>query len=202
MSVKFKVLFWSQPPALLGRLEAVCVLVFPQPFLKWRGRVGGKRMVYWLAPLKAEAHSTLCRRRKQKRGEKESTLEWESEVTEFIRRVGSEPPTCLWLSVAVPVHVFSLLSGKAPFASEFMSKLSHCVGHLILIQVFCPLQILWLPSDLFSSFSGESLWSGQSSKRGFQGEWLISPSLCLAGLFLHFVEHICMLCQYHEFFLI
>lgn len=102
--------------SLAGWKPSVCsvrsVLVFPQPFLKWRGRVGGKRMKYWLAPLKAEAHSTLCRRRKQKRGEKESTLEWESEVTEFIRSVGSEPSTCLWVSVAVPVHVFSLSSGR------------------------------------------------------------------------------------------
>lgn len=155
------------------------VLVFPQPFLKWRRRVGGRRMKYWLAPLKAEALSTLCRRRKQQRGEKESTLEWGDWVHSQCWRWAIDLPVgvCSTASACVQPFVW-----KAPFASEFMSKLSHCVGLLILIQVFCPLQILWLHQTLFSSFSGESLWTGQSSKGGFQKGWLISPLLCLAGL--------------------
>lgn len=50
--------------------------------------------------------------------------------------VGSEPVACLWVSVAVPVHVFSLPSGRP--CSVFMSKLFHCIGSLSLIQCFFP----------------------------------------------------------------
>lgn len=156
-------------------------LVFPQPFLKWRGReVGGVRGWSWR--LRPTPHS-LCGGEESRRGEKESTLEWESEVTEFIRSVGSEPWTCLWVSVAVPVHVFSLSSGR-PHSPQSLCQSSLIVlGLSSWFRFFCPLQILWLPSDLFCSFSGESLWAGRSSKRGVGGGWLISPSLCLVALF-------------------
>lgn len=70
-------------------------------------------------------------------------IEQESGVTEFIQAVlavsqllGSEPVACLWVSVAVPVHVFSLPSGRP--CSVFMSKLFICIGSLSLIQCFFP----------------------------------------------------------------
>lgn len=102
-------------------------------------------MKYWLALLKAGAHSTLCEGRKHKRGGEGKTRRSEkSEVTEFIPSAGPEPTTCLWVSVAVPVHVFSLLSGR-PLASKFMSKLFHCVGPSRLDSVFFP--CVWVLSE-------------------------------------------------------
>lgn len=83
-----------------------------------------------------------------------------------------------------------------------MSKLSHCVSPLILIQVFCPLPILWLPSDLFSSFSGESLSGLDGHQREASMEdGLSHPLFVLLASFsaLCCTYCICMLCQYHKF---
>lgn len=58
---------------------------------------------------------------------RESASEWaEGGVSEFI---GSEPWTCLWVSVAVPVHVFSLSSGR-PHAPQ-----SLCQSSLIVLAL-------------------------------------------------------------------
>lgn len=102
-------------------------------------------------------------------------------MTEFVRSVGSEPPTCLWVSVAVPVHVFSLSSGR-PHSPQSLCQSSLIVSALSsLIQVFLSsadlvtaFRLVFRPPPLSLSFS---LWTGRPSKQG----WLISPSLCLAA---------------------
>ena len=121
-------------------------------------------------------------------------------MTEFIRGVGSEPETCLWVSVAVPVHVFSLSSGKAPFASEFMSKLSHCVGPLILIQVFLS------SADLVTAFRlvfvllrGISLdWTVIKERLPRRMAYLTLSFVPLASFSVLLLSIFRMLCQYHE----
>lgn len=141
----------------------------------------------------------------KKSGEKESTLEQGSEVTEFIRSVGSEPATCLWVSVTVPVHVFSLSSGRAPFASEFMSKLSHCVGPLILIQVFLSscrscdcLQTCFRPSQ--GNLSGlDSHQREASQEDGLSHSLFVLPasfSALLLSIFSCYVNIMSLLIQY------
>ncbi len=158
-------------------------------------------MKYWLAPLKAEAHSTLCRRRKQKRGEKESTLEWESEVTEFIRSVGSEPLTCLWVSVAVPVHVFSLSSGR-PHSPQ-----SLCQSSLIVLALSSWFRFFVLcgscdcPQTCFRPSQGNLSGLESHQREASKEDGLTRPLFVLLASFSAlFVVHICMPCQYREFF--
>lgn len=120
----------SCSPWQAGSRLCVCASISTAiPKMERDGGWGAKRMKYWLAPLKAEARSTLCSR--GKRGGEEK-LKWKSEVTEFIRSVGSEPWTCLWVSVAVPVHVFSLSSGRPIRLRVYVKALSLCQpSHLV-----------------------------------------------------------------------
>lgn len=176
----------SCSPWQAGSRLCVCASISTAiPKMEREGGWGAKRMKYWLALLKAEARSTLCSR--GKRGG-EGKLKWKSEVTEFIRSVGSEPWTCLWVSVAVPVHVFSLSSGR-PHSPQSLCQSSLIVSALSsYFSFFCIQPILWLPSDLFSSFSGESL----SGLDGHQREAPMDSdfSRSLAALFLYALLHI------------
>lgn len=179
------------------------MLVFPQPFLKWRGRegewVGGVRgwnigLHCWrLRP------ALLCAVDESKRGG-EGKLEWESEVTEFIRSVGSEPWTCLWVSVAVPVHVFSLSSGR-PHSPQSLCQSSLIVSALsswFRFFVLCPscdcLQTCFRPSQGNLSLDLMVIKERLPWRMAY-----LTPSLSCWPLSLPFVAHICMLCQYHKF---
>lgn len=57
-------------------------------------------------------------------------------MTGFTLDPGAQPPSGLWVSVAVQARVFSFSSGKAPLASALMSKLSYCVHPLVLNLFF------------------------------------------------------------------
>lgn len=67
-------------------------------------------------------------------------------MTEFVRSVGSEPPTCLWVSVAVPVHVFSLSSGR-PHSPQ-----SLCQSSLIVSALSSLIQVFLSSADLVTAF--------------------------------------------------
>lgn len=156
-------------------------------------------MKCWLVLLKSWGLPYSVLKTKAKQGERESTLEWESEVTEFIRSVGSEPSPCLWVSVALPVHVFSLSSGRPP------SPQSLCQCSLIILALSSWFRFL-SSADLVTAFRLVFL-----LLRGISLDWTVikerlprrlaylTLSLFCWPLFLPFVAHICVLCQSHEF---
>lgn len=83
-------------------------------------------------------------------------------MTGFTLDAGAQPPSGLWVSVAVQARVFSFSSGRAPLASALMSKLSYCVHPLVLNLFFFFLSCVDLVTVFhlvfFPSFPGDSLW--------------------------------------------
>lgn len=180
-------LVWSLPSALLEDCKpSVCsVLVFSQPFLKWRGRVGCVGVRGWNIGLHCWRlrPTLLCgKEESKKRVGKEGTLERECEVTEFICSIGSKPTTCLWVSVAVPVHVFSPSPGRP------LSLQSGCQRSLIVLVLSSWLRffVLCRSCDCLQTCfltSQGNLSEHDSHQRGFCVGRFISPRLSLSGLF-------------------